>query len=65
MEIPLLYYRNNINQPINIKNNLNLYDFIISRMGFRNEVPEGKKNKLFYGNLNKRLNKQIKFKTIE
>ena len=64
-EIPLLYYRNNINQPINIKNNLNLYDFIISRMGFRNEVPEGKKNKLFYGNLNKRLNKQIKFKTIE
>ncbi len=64
-EIPLLYFRNKINEPVNIKSNLNLYDFIITRMGFRTELSQRKKNKLFYGNFNKRLNRQIKFKTVE
>ena len=33
-------------------------------MGYTNETNI-KKNKLFYGNLNKRLNKQIKYKTLK
>ena len=64
-EIPILYYKNNINKPINIKSNLNLYDFIISKMGFEIKLPQRERTKLFYGNLNKRFNKQIKFKTLE
>ena len=34
-------------------------------MGYTNETNINKKNKLFYGNLNKRLNKQIKYKTLK
>ena len=43
----------------------NLYDFIISKMGFEIKLPQRERTKLFYGNLNKRFNKQIKFKTLE
>ena len=64
-EIPLLYYINNKNKPINIESNLHLYDFIIDKMGYTNEININKKNKLFYGNLNKRFNKQVKFKTLK
>ena len=64
-EIPLLYYKNNKNKPINIASNLYLYDFIIDKMGYSNETNLNKKNKLFYGNLNKRLNKKTKFITIK
>ena len=64
-EIPLLYYKNNINEPINIKSNLNLYDFIISKMGFETKLSQRKKIKLFYGNLNRRFNKKVKFKKLE
>ena len=64
-EIPLLYYKNNVNKPINIKSNLHLYDFLISEMGFEIKLPQREKTKLFYGNFNKRFNKQIKFKTLE
>ena len=64
-EIPLLYYKNNKNKPINIASNLYLYDFIIDKMGYSNGTNLNKKNKLFYGNLNKRLNKKTKFITIK
>ncbi len=64
-EIPLLYFKNNQNEPIEISSNLFLYDFIIKKMGFTNEVYTNKNNKLFYGNFNKRLNKQLKFKTLK
>ena len=64
-EIPLLYYINNKNKPINVTSNLDLYDFIIDKMGYTIKTNINKKNKLFYGNLNKRLSKQIKFKTLK
>ena len=64
-EIPLLYFKNNQNEPIEISSNLFLYDFIIKKMGFTNEVYTNKNNKLFYGNFNKRLNKQLKFRTLK
>ena len=48
-----------LNKPINIKSNLNLYDFIISKMGFEIKLPQRERTKLFYGNLNKRFNKQV------
>ena len=34
-------------------------------MGYTIKTNINKKNKLFYGNLNKRLSKQIKFKTLK
>ena len=34
-------------------------------MGYNNEINLNRENKLFYGNLNKRLNKQTKFKTLK
>ena len=64
-EIPLLYYINNKNKPIDVVSNLHLYDFIVDKMGYTNETNINKKNKLFYGDLNKRLNKQIKYKTLK
>ena len=53
------------NKPIDVVSNLHLYDFIVDKMGYTNETNINKKNKLFYGNLNKRLNKQIKYKTLK
>ncbi|MFL2678941.1 MAG: sulfatase-like hydrolase/transferase [Alphaproteobacteria bacterium] len=64
-EIPLLYYKNNKNRPLNVNSNLYLYDFIINKMGYSNEINLNRENKLFYGNLNKRLNKQTKFITLK
>ena len=42
-EIPLLYYINNKNKPINVTSNLDLYDFIIDKMGYTIKTNINKK----------------------